>query len=151
MLRHHAIHAKLGCRSGYIDDACDGLLNLCFRSLQRLRLAQWPRAAPAFAAAEDVRRTVQDNAPRIALVIGNTNYTKLTKLRNPGNDARLMSLKLKELGFEVIEAFDRDLAGLSKDVDAFAQRIKQGGRDTVSAVFYAGHGLEKTASTTSCR
>ena len=53
-----------------------------------------------------------------------------------------MSLKLKELGFEVVEAFDRDLAGLSKDVEAFAQRIKQGGRDTVSAVFYAGHGLE---------
>ncbi len=99
-------------------------------------------AAAGSRAAADVRRTVKDDAPRIALVIGNTNYTKLTKLKNPGNDARLMSQKLRELGFEVVESFDRDLAGLSKDVEAFARKIKQRGRDTVSAVYYAGHGLE---------
>jgi uncharacterized caspase-like protein len=99
-------------------------------------------AAAGSRAANDARRSVKDDAPRIALVIGNTNYTKLTKLKNPGNDARLMSRKLRELGFEVVESFDRDLAGLSKDVEAFAKTIKQRGRDTVSAVFYAGHGLE---------
>ena len=93
-------------------------------------------------AADETRRTVKDDAPRIALVIGNTNYTKLTRLGNPGNDARLMSQKLRQLGFEVVKSFDRDLAGLSKDVEAFARKIKQRGRDTVSAVFYAGHGLE---------
>ena len=116
----------------------------CFR--ERLSAAALMLAAficlPAWAAPDDGRRTVADTAPRIALVIGNTNYTKLTKLRNPGNDARLMAERLRELGFEVTEAFDRDLAGLSKDVDAFAQSIKRRGRETVSAVFYAGHGLE---------
>ena len=101
-------------------------------------------AAAGGHAADDVRRTVKDNAPRIALVIGNTNYTKL-QVQNPGNDARLMSQRLRELGFEVVESFDRDLAGLSKDVEAFAQRIKQRGRDTVAAVFYAGHGLENNS------
>ena len=99
-------------------------------------------AAAGSRAAADARRTVKDDAPRIALAIGNTNYTKLTKLKNPGNDARLMSQKLRELGFEVVESFDRDLAGLSADVEAFAKKIKQRGRDTVSAVFYAGHGLK---------
>ena len=109
----------------------------CFR--ERLSAAALMLAAficlPAWAAPDDGRRTVADTAPRIALVIGNTNYTKLTKLRNPGNDARLMAERLRELGFEVTEAFDRDLAGLSKDVDAFAQSIKRRGRETVSAVF----------------
>ena len=95
------------------------------------------------AANGDARPSIPVAAPRIALVIGNTAYAHLTKLRNPGNDARLMSSRLKQLGFTVTEAMDRGLSDLSNDVDAFTAQIKQHGRDTVAVLFYAGHGLEE--------
>lgn len=39
-------------------------------------------------------------APRIALVVGNSNYVE-TPLANPVNDARLVAATLRSLGFEV--------------------------------------------------
>ena len=39
---------------------------------------------------------------RVALVIGNASY-KREPLRNPVNDAKAMTIKLRSLGFEVIE------------------------------------------------
>src|ERR1700739_3053625 len=48
-------------------------------------------------------------APRLALVIGNANYTTLGRLANPGQDAQLMAEKLKALGFDVTEKRDRGL------------------------------------------
>ena len=52
-------------------------------------------------AADEPRKIVPKSAPRVALVIGNANYIKLGKLSNPGNDARLMADKLRQLGFDV--------------------------------------------------
>jgi uncharacterized caspase-like protein len=96
--------------------------------------------APADDASD--RRTIPRAAPRVALVIGNANYTRLTKLKNPLNDARLMADRLTQLGFEVVSVSDRTLPQLTQDVETFARTIRQLGRDTVSVVFYAGHGLE---------
>jgi len=97
--------------------------------------------APA-GAADAEHRVVADSAPRLALVIGNANYTSVAKLKNSANDARLIASRLRQLGFEVDEALDLDRAAMSRAVDAFADRIKQRGKETVSVVFYAGHGLE---------
>ncbi len=93
-------------------------------------------------AAGDARKVVPSSAPRLALVIGNANYLKLGKLSNPGRDARLMAEKLQQLGFDVTEVADRDLKGMTSDVEDFAAKIKARGRDTVSVLYYAGHGLE---------
>lgn len=38
-------------------------------------------------------------AERVALVIGNSAYTVVPHLRNPGNDARDMAARLRRLGF----------------------------------------------------
>jgi hypothetical protein len=95
----------------------------------------------SFAAGEP-RKTVPKAAPRLALVIGNANYVKLGRLNNPSRDARLIAEKLRQLGFEVTETADRDLKGMSGDVDDFAGRIKERGPETVSLLYYAGHGLE---------
>jgi uncharacterized caspase-like protein len=98
-------------------------------------------AAPSPAASES-RKTVPSSAPRLALVIGNANYVKLGKLGNPARDARLMAEKLQQLGFDVTEVDDRDLKGMTSDVEDFARKLKARGPETVSVLYYAGHGLE---------
>ena len=93
-------------------------------------------------AAGEARKTVPASAPRLALVIGNANYFTLGKLRNSGRDARLMAEKLRQLGFDVTEVGDRDLKSMTSDVDEFARKVKARGPETVSVLYYAGHGLE---------
>lgn len=93
-------------------------------------------------AAPETRRIVPNSAPRLALVIGNANYVKLGRLSNPGRDADLIAGKLKQLGFDVTETADRDLKGMTDDVDDFARKISQRGPETVAVLYYAGHGLE---------
>jgi uncharacterized caspase-like protein len=94
----------------------------------------------ALAATE--RRTVAASAPRLALVIGNANYTRLGALDNPGRDAQLMAEKLGQLGFEVTAVADRDLKTMTADVEEFSRKVKERGPQTVSLLYYAGHGLE---------
>ena len=98
-------------------------------------------AAPSFAASEALK-TVPASAPRLALVIGNANYVKLGRLTNPGPDARLIADKLRQLGFDVTEVADRDLKGMTADVETFANKVRERGPETVSVLYYAGHGLE---------
>lgn len=101
--------------------------------------------APSFAAGDRnvaERKTVAATAPRLALVIGNASYARLGVLGNPGRDAHLMAEKLGQLGFEVTAVADRDLKSMTADVDEFARKIRQRGPDTVSVLYYAGHGVE---------
>src|SRR5690242_3433627 len=101
--------------------------------------------APSFAAGERKpveRKTVAPSAPRLALVIGNANYTKLGALGNPGRDAYLMAEKLRQLGFDVTEVADRDLKAMTADVEEFSRKVRQRGPDAVSLLYYAGHGIE---------
>jgi uncharacterized caspase-like protein len=93
-------------------------------------------------AAGESRKSVPNSAPRLALVIGNANYARLTSLSNPGKDAHLIAEKLKQLGFEVMETDDRDLKGMSQDIGNLARRIRERGPDTVSVLYFAGHGVE---------
>src|SRR5215469_13112653 len=100
-----------------------------------MRMNAW-RSIPLFAAATmvlavssgafagETRKMVPPSAPRLALVIGNGNYAKLGRLDNPANDARLMADRLKAVGFEVTAKTDRDLKGMSDDIEDFARRIK---------------------------
>ncbi len=101
-------------------------------------------AAPC--AATDERKTVTISAPRLALVIGNANYTKLGKLDNPGRDARLIAEKLQQLGFDVTAVTDRDLKTMTADVEAFSRKVKAHGKDAVSVLYYAGHGVESDSA-----
>ena len=98
---------------------------------------------PSFAAGESKpaeRKTVAPSAPRLALVIGNANYTKLGALGNPGHDAELMAEKLGQLGFEVTAVADRDLKTMTADVEEFSRQVRERGPQTVSVLYYAGHG-----------
>jgi uncharacterized caspase-like protein len=105
-------------------------------------MALAPSCGIATSVAGEPRKAVSRSAPRVALVIGNANYVKLGRLANPAQDARLIADRLKELGFEVTEKADRDLKGLTDDIEDFARRIRERGPETVSLFYYAGHGLE---------
>ena len=79
---------------------------------------------------------------RLALVIGNSNYRSVTKLPNPGNDARAVAEDLKSASFDVTLALDVSQADMRRAVKAFAAKIAKSGSETVALVYYAGHGVQ---------
>ncbi len=76
---------------------------------------------------------------RVALVIGNGNYTYAGTLANPVNDASDMAAALKATGFTVVSGYDLQKAALEKKIREFASALS--GADT-GVFFYAGHGLQ---------
>ena len=79
---------------------------------------------------------------RIALVIGNSAYQSVSALPNPANDAKAMTDLLKSAGFEVVVAPDLTQSEMRRTIGEFAGKAAALGRDTVTLVFYAGHGLQ---------
>lgn len=81
---------------------------------------------------------------RIALVIGNDAYQKVSKLQKAGNDATAMARELRAAGFEVLLHRDLNYRGMVKAVETLSNSIT-GGDQVV--VFFAGHGVQiKTGS-----
>jgi hypothetical protein len=74
-----------------------------------------------------------------ALVVGNSNYPGINKLKNPENDARAISQKLRELGFDVDEVINGNRSAL---VNAFSNFEKKSKESDISLLYYAGHGAE---------
>ncbi len=75
-------------------------------------------------------------AARKALVIGNATYTD-APLRNPVNDANLVSGKLTELGFTVTKVTNADQRAMDKALKGFVSGLT----DSDEVVFYySGHG-----------
>jgi hypothetical protein len=111
----------------------NSLANRCAKVLRILPLlfASLCLAAPA-------------HAKRTALVIGNDNYTTVSKLQKAGNDATAMARELRAAGFSVQLHKDLNYRSMVKAVETFANGIT-GGDEVV--VFYAGHGVQiKTGS-----
>jgi len=82
---------------------------------------------------------VPAHAARQALVIGNDNYTSVSKLQKAGNDATAMARELKAAGFTVQLHRDLNYRGMVRTVETFTAGIK-GGDEVV--VFFAGHGVQ---------
>jgi len=78
------------------------------------------------------------NEQRVALVIGNNNYIKMSMLKNPINDARSMRQALKSRGFEVIYKENATKRDMKKLVKKFSKKLSRGG---VGMYFFAGHGV----------
>ena len=76
---------------------------------------------------------------RVALVVGNGDYSSVTPLPNPSQDADLLADQLRALEFEVIEVIDADHDSMVGAVREFGRKAK----DASAALFYyAGHGLQ---------
>lgn len=67
------------------------------------------------------------NQKRVALVIGNADYQKTSRLQNPVNDARDVAAALRELGFEVFAGENESADGMKRLVNTFGQRLKASG------------------------
>jgi hypothetical protein len=78
-------------------------------------------------------------AMRRALVIGNDNYKYVEKLQNAKEDAKAMSIALKQVGFDVTEKFDLGQKETIASIREFQERINPG--DEI-LFFFAGHGVE---------
>ena len=82
-------------------------------------------------------------AQRLALVIGNDNYTRLTRLENARADARAMAEALKQAGFDVTLQLDVNQRGLLAAVRNFKAKLVGGGE---AVFYYAGHGVQLGAT-----
>lgn len=77
---------------------------------------------------------------RLALVIGNSNYSSATKLPNPVNDATDVASKLRALGFEVVEKHDLTIKTFKSAIRDFGAKASL---YDASIVYYAGHAIER--------
>ncbi|MDA3952518.1 MAG: caspase family protein [Bacteroidales bacterium] len=82
--------------------------------------------------------SVNSQERRLALVIGNGNYTMST-LRNPENDAKSMEIALEAIGFEVIRHENLRQKELARAIDDFGNSLVN---YDVGLFFYAGHGVQ---------
>lgn len=76
---------------------------------------------------------------RVALVLGNSQYQHAPALLNPVRDAKAISTRLEQLGFEVVSGFDLTKLRTQETIAQFARQVR--GAD-VALLFYAGHGLQ---------
>jgi hypothetical protein len=83
----------------------------------------------------------QEKEARFALIIGNSNYTGLGKLTNPGNDATDMAESLKALGFTVTLLRDADMRSMEQGIVRFGNALSTS-PSAIGFFFYAGHGVQ---------
>ena len=75
----------------------------------------------------------------LALVIGNSDYTHATDLKNPKNDADDMKNALKKLGFEVLKFDNLSAEEMKKVIGNYLLKLEE---YKTGVIFYAGHGIQ---------
>ena len=81
----------------------------------------------------------QTEKNKLALVIGNADYQYGGKLRNPVNDANLMTQTLQDLGFTVITKTDATKSEMDAVIMDFSRKLAN---YDVALFYYAGHGVQ---------
>jgi len=76
---------------------------------------------------------------RLALVIGNADYTYGNTLSNPVNDAIAIRQALTEVGFKVLYFLNADQKTMKRAMDDFGEQLKG---YNVGLFYYAGHGIQ---------
>jgi hypothetical protein len=78
---------------------------------------------------------------KFAVVIGNGNYTGISKLNNPVNDAADVGAALQSLGFQVELLTDADLSRMERALTQLKNRLSAS-KDSYGFFYYAGHGVQ---------
>ncbi|MGA2478338.1 MAG: caspase family protein [Spirochaetia bacterium] len=78
---------------------------------------------------------------RFAVVVGNSNYLEISKLKNPSNDSQDIAEALKSLGFQVDSLVDADLPTMEDAVVRLGSQLSTS-KDAIGFFFYAGHGVQ---------
>lgn len=76
---------------------------------------------------------------RIALVIGNSSYPN-APLKNPVNDALLVTSTLRNLGFDVLSITDASRSQIRNAIIEFGDKLVE--NKGVGLFYYAGHGIQ---------
>ncbi len=82
--------------------------------------------------------TAQEGGKRIALVIGNDQYTE-RPLQNAVNDARLVDTALQAAGFKTILKLNAKKVDMEEGLAELSQSL---GPEDTALLFYAGHGVQ---------
>src|SRR5688572_28048528 len=84
---------------------------------------------------------------RLALLIGNSNYSRadtLPQLKNPANDARDIAAAVKENGFTKVSVLlDADLRTMREAISQFGEDQREARAQAVGLFYYAGHDVEE--------
>jgi uncharacterized caspase-like protein len=83
--------------------------------------------------------------PRVALVVGNGDYSEVAPLDNAPRDARHVAARLAQLGFDVELVIDADRVTLLNAIAHLGQRLEASARDQLPAVglfYFLGHGVQ---------
>jgi formylglycine-generating enzyme required for sulfatase activity len=94
---------------------------------------------PAIVAAIVLFATQALAEKRVALVIGNADYSNAATLPNPRNDASDVTAALKHLGFVTVTGTDLDKAGMDKAAIEFARAARDA---DVALFYYSGHAMQ---------
>ena len=81
------------------------------------------------------------NAQKLALLIGNSQYTNLHKLTSPSKDIPALAKKLRGMEFEVTELYDLDEKAMKKAIKDFKKRLQKY-PDAIALFYYSGHGSQ---------
>ena len=88
--------------------------------------------------------TTTNEQKRIALVIGNEKYSnEVGPLTNPHNDIKLIGDALSKLGFLVTYLRDGNIGQIYRAINHHIGAVKTAGPNTVSFIYYSGHGAAK--------
>ena len=112
------------------------MISSYFRGLARFVKVSRAAALVAFLALPALADVPDEK--RVALVIGNGAYEHAPKLDNAAFDARAVADAFRKLGFQVIDGYDLDIAGMRAKVSDFAAALP-GAKSAV--IYYAGHGI----------
>ena len=94
-----------------------------------------------------VLSTVAEGASkRVALVIGNANYSTMPSLKNPVNDANLIAKTLRTVGFDVDLKVNADQRKMKIAIRDFGERLQSVEKSSTGLFFYAGHGVQSGGS-----
>lgn len=88
--------------------------------------------APSWAVSDKEER-------RLALVLGNARYDGLANLPNVKNDARLISKKLRALGFDTKVVLNSSRKKMLKSINDFGKKLDD---NDVALFYYAGHAVQ---------
>ncbi len=103
-------------------------------SLRRLFLLSLTFSFLALAAPPDASAS-----KRVALVVGNNDYTTLSALNNAEKDARDMAQTLRGLGWEVVDLYNSSQRDMGRAISKFEGLLMTA---EAGLFFYAGHGIQ---------
>ncbi|MDF3416044.1 caspase family protein [Sulfitobacter sp. M57] len=88
----------------------------------------------------------QQDAPRIALIVGNGGYSSVAPLDNPVPDAELMAKTLEARGFQVTMLSDASQVTMNRAIAQFGRDLRKGGKEATGLFYYAGHAVQSFGS-----